>query len=871
MLKKLLFFLSFLALVCSCEKSNIEEAVSNNKQNVEVVPDEGTVISGRIRIKLEKEISGIEDIAASLPDMKIISVSRTFPDGGIYEQRRRNAGLHLWYDITFDREVPVTKAARDIARLDGIKYIEYVRPVKTASIEYPFNDSLLSNQWHYYNSGEKTGYVAGADANVVNAWNYNTGSEDVIVAIIDSGIEATHEDLAGAMWINEAEANGEVGVDDDGNGYIDDINGYNFVASGINMIGMIYPADHGTHVAGTVGAINNNGVGVCGVAGGDGIKKGVRLMDCQIIRYENEGSYTGTAFVYAADNGAVIANCSFSQTGGGEIDQSTKEGIDYFVKNAGTDKNGNQIALVKGGLVIAAAGNYSTNSPCYPATYEKAIAVASIGPDYKLAYYSNYGDWVDVTAPGGDYKKGGTVLSCVTGNSYGQMQGTSQATPHVTGIAALVVSRFGKAGFTCDMARYIIEHGCRNIDEYNPTFVGQMGAGLIDAVKCLDLDDTERPLTVEKIWTSSFSNYITLKWLVGGNKGTVPFAYDLYYSKSPLDKLDLDQPLPEGVNKVTVSNGSMSAGDTLSYELSKLEFTTKYYFKIDAYNVHNNHSGLSDQVSESTLKNMPPQISPFDGTSLTLKAFQTGSMRFAIVDPDNHDLYYSYNKASIADYIQFRNDTLVVTVEAVKVSAGEYSSKLVVQDEYGTADSIDISYTVLPNNKPYVVANPDNVVMSKVGETATINLAAYIKDLDGEPLNYAVSSSSSSVVANTAVSGDVLTLTGKWYGTDEYTVIATDAKGASCSVSFSLLLRDGTQEIDLFPNPMDKVMNLRTGEEHQAKVSIYSTLGSKVYDGTLQIGPFNGASVDVSSFGAGDYTVYIEFDGKEIKRNVVKL
>ena len=87
MLKKLLFFLSFLALVCSCEKSNIEEAVSNNKQNVEVVPDEGTVISGRIRIKLEKEISGIEDIAASLPDMKIISVSRTFPDGGIYEQR----------------------------------------------------------------------------------------------------------------------------------------------------------------------------------------------------------------------------------------------------------------------------------------------------------------------------------------------------------------------------------------------------------------------------------------------------------------------------------------------------------------------------------------------------------------------------------------------------------------------------------------------------------------------------------------------------------------------------------------------------------------------------------------------------------------
>ncbi len=137
-----------------------------------------------------------------------------------------------------------------------------------AQVSYRFNDPRLPEQWHYQNFGNISGTVAGADINLFPAWEVTTGSPEVVVAIIDGGIDYTHEDLAANMCINEAELNGLPGVDDDGNGFVDDIYGFNFCTNS----GEIYPHSHGTHVAGTVGAVNNNGIGVAGVAGGAGSK-----------------------------------------------------------------------------------------------------------------------------------------------------------------------------------------------------------------------------------------------------------------------------------------------------------------------------------------------------------------------------------------------------------------------------------------------------------------------------------------------------------------------------------------------------------------------------------------------------------------------
>ena len=174
----------------------------------------------------------------------------------------------------------------------------------------PWNDPQMSLQWHYQNFGDIPYSVAGADINLFDAWKVSTGSPDVVVAIIDGGIDTSHEDLSQNLYVNLAELNGEAGKDDDGNGYVDDIYGFNFCTNE----GKIYPHNHGTHVAGTVAAVNNNGIGVAGVAGGDGsVQTGVRLMSCQVFDPRSgagQGDFA-KALVYACENGASIAQCSW--------------------------------------------------------------------------------------------------------------------------------------------------------------------------------------------------------------------------------------------------------------------------------------------------------------------------------------------------------------------------------------------------------------------------------------------------------------------------------------------------------------------------------------------------------------------------------
>ena len=279
--------------------------------------------------------------------------------------------------------------------------------------------------------------------------NYTTGSSSVIVSVVDGGIDYSHEDLAGNY-----------------------VGGYNFVSNSKT----IKAHEHGTHVAGTIAAVNNNGKGINGIAGGDYAKgiKGVGLLSCQVFEAisedEDESGDMATAIKWGADNGAVISQNSwgyyYDDNGDGEltgkerrnalngkIDSADKAAVDYFIKYAGCDNDGNQLSTspMKGGVVIFAAGNDAIENGA-PANYDPIIAVGSIAPDFERAYYSNYGDWVDIAAPGGDaYYTNGQILSTIPDNKYGWMQGTSMACPHVSGVAALIVSYFGGQGFTNDM------------------------------------------------------------------------------------------------------------------------------------------------------------------------------------------------------------------------------------------------------------------------------------------------------------------------------------------------------------------------------------------------------------------------------------
>lgn len=268
---------------------------------------------------------------------------------------------------------------------------------------------------------ETVSAVAGIDINVQTAWDlYDGGSRDVVIALIDTGVDNSHEDLEGALWVNEDEIPGN-GVDDDGNGYVDDVNGWNFY----NGTGTIYVGEedsHGTHGAGTIAASADNGVGIAGIVQSDHVK----IMVLKVLGGRDGNGTTASiiqAIRYAETNGASICNLSL---GSSENDPALY-----------------QTMAASNLLFVAAAGNDGadlTDTPSYPASYDldNLITVANLNYDGTLHYSSNYGESVDLAAPGS------YILSTTPGDGYSYMTGTSMAAPMVTAAAAMVYSYYGE-------------------------------------------------------------------------------------------------------------------------------------------------------------------------------------------------------------------------------------------------------------------------------------------------------------------------------------------------------------------------------------------------------------------------------------------
>ncbi|WP_277088420.1 S8 family serine peptidase, partial [Alistipes sp.] len=487
-----------------------------------------------------------------------------------------------------------------------------------------FNDPQLSRQWHYNNNGDKTVAStsrAGADINAQDAWAITAGNPGVVVAIVDQGVKYTHPDLAANMWINTQEKNGATGADDDGNGYIDDIYGYNFVTRGAVSwdrevwVGGENKGDsgHGTHVAGTVAAVNNNGVGVCGVAGGTGRNDGVKLMSCQIFSGNDatSGAITTSAeaIKYAADNGAAIIQCSFGSKAGAYTSDSAYErgsgvqynAIKYFIESQNCD-------AVGGGVVIFAAGNDATAMSGYPGAYHDYISVTSFSPDYLPAYYTNYGPGCNISAPGGDYKISADaaktyaeVLSTVpselseyNGADYGFMQGTSMACPHVSGVAALGLSYALEKGkkFTLDEFKTMILTSVNDMETYLDgsktglvlaDYRKKMGTGSIDAYQLL-MQVEGTPCLRAKVGTKQL---VALTKYFGGSASNLTYLR-VEMTRENMDKLGITEApsisygklmihcTKPGVAKISVTaiagGGSVGGGSSMGGQEITKEF-----------------------------------------------------------------------------------------------------------------------------------------------------------------------------------------------------------------------------------------------------------------------------------------------------------
>ena len=602
-MKKKFFYIAMVALAltgCSDSLSTIGSSDGNSEITIPADAE-----AGELLIKFSPEMSDILDQAqlsktrsgkatrSGIPSTDEVldilgsySFERVFPVDANTEARTREAGLHLWYTVKFNKGTDLKAAAERLKQLGEISKVQtngrikrayntdskriYLsdkalqqKSTRAAAAEGEPNDPGFASQWHYRNLGEgnydfenlnnnHVGAKAGCDVNALEAWKTCTGDPSIIVAILDEGVMYTHPDLAANMWCNPGESVQGAQTDGDGNGYEGDLHGYNFVTeSGDITWTDANDTGHGTHVAGTIAAVNNNGIGVSGVAGGDGTpNSGVKIMSCQVFSGQNSVTLAGEAraIKYAADNGAVILQCSWGYNSSessiingytpgpatekewAETYPLEKEALDYFINNAGSP-NG----VIDGGIPVFAAGNEYAGNPAFPGAYSKCVSVSSLAADYTPACYTDFGSLVTLSAPGGDLeyyskigeqedeywaetettKQKGAVLSTMIKNgrpAYGYMEGTSMACPHVSGVAALGLAYAAKtnrhyraADFVALMKKSVKEldshyqNGATKTYYMNHTtvgaspeivqlskYIGKMGAGLIDAAQLLN-------------------------------------------------------------------------------------------------------------------------------------------------------------------------------------------------------------------------------------------------------------------------------------------------------------------------------------------------------------------------------------------------
>ena len=499
-----------------------------------------------------------------------------------------------------------------IAKLEHNPHVEYVEPNYEIHVDVVPNDPRFPDLYGMRNTGQ-TGGTAGADIKATLAWDQFTGDPNIKIGVIDTGVDYNHPDLAANVWTNPGEIPGN-SVDDDGNGYVDDVHGYDVV----NNDGDPFDDNgHGSHCSGTIAGVGNNNVGVVGV------NWQAKIVG---IKFLSAGGSGSTAGAIAGVNYAITVGVRLTSNswGGGAFSQALLDAI-----NA---------AGAAGQLFIAAAGNSSANtdaSPHYPSSYDSPyiVAVAATDDDDNLASFSNFGaTTVDLAAPGV------AIVSTTPGNTYQSFSGTSMATPHVAGVAALAMGRFG------NVPALQIKNLLLSAADPKPQLAGKCLTGArLNAFMTIADPDSIPPGSVADLSTSEpGSNTMRLAWTATGDDGNTGRAtrYEIRYSTSPITEANF-----AGATLVPGGPDPRTAGTAESFDVAGLVFSTSYYFALKAFDEFNNAGGLSNVAIGTTLG--APDISATPATfsselltgatetqTLTLRNDAAGTLDFTVPTPE---------------------------------------------------------------------------------------------------------------------------------------------------------------------------------------------------------------------------------------------